>query len=297
MVSHIKEAPLRRIFVIFNYVFCIVVALVCIIPVIHVISVSFSSQNAVFSGHVTLWPVEPTLDNYQIVVRDAQFFRSYLVTIIRSAVGLLISLTLTVLAAYPMSLGKNRFSMRTFFVYFFLITMIFNGGMIPTYMVVKTVGILDTLWALVLPGAISVYNLILMMNFMKSLPESIQESAYIDGAGHWRTLCKIVLPLCKPSLATISLFIVLANWNAWFDGSIYIVSDSLKPLQTYLRSVIIVDPSISDTPAYLEDIIANVSADGTNGAKIFLALLPIICVYPFLQKYFVKGIVRGSVKE
>ena len=293
----LKENLGRRVFVRFNYIFCILVGFICIIPVLHVFALSFSSQNAVFSGHVSLLPVEFTLDNYNLVVRDMQFYKAYLVSIIRCILGLSVSLFLIVLAAYPMSLRRTMFPARSFFVYFFLITMIFNGGMIPTFIVVKAVGLMDSIWALVLPVAVNTYFLILLMNFMKSLPESLTESAFIDGAGHWRALYKIVFPLCKPSVATISLFIILLHWNSWFDGSIYIQTPDLKPLQTYLRSIIIVDATLYDQAGYLEDIMGNVSADGANGAKIFLAMLPIMCIYPFLQKHFAKGIIRGSVKE
>lgn len=176
-------------------------------------------------------------------------------------------------------------------------TMLFSGGMIPIDLVVKSMGLINSIWSLLLPCAVSTYNIILMMNFMKGLPEALSESAFIDGAGHWVTMTRIILPLCLPSIATISLFIVLHHWNAWFDGMIYIKIPELKPLQTYLRSVIIVDADVSDSATFLEDVVANTSADGANGAKIFLALIPIMCVYPFLQKHFAKGLVRGSVKE
>lgn len=205
------------------------------------------------------------------------------------------ALLVTTLASYPMSLRQTMFPARPFFVAYFMVTMLFNGGMIPTYLVIKSLGLLDTIWVLVLPCAVSTYNIILMMNFMKTLPEALSESAFIDGAGHFRTMFSIILPLCLPSLATISLFIVLQHWNAWFDGMIYINSMELKPLQTYLRSVLIVDSGVENIS--LEDAMENVTADGANGAKIFSAILPIMCLYPFLQKHFAKGIVRGSVKE
>ncbi|MDD3336471.1 MAG: carbohydrate ABC transporter permease [Eubacteriales bacterium] len=292
-----RNNPARRIFIVCNYFFSSLIGLLCVVPILHVLAISFSSMDAVFSNRVLFWPVDFNLDNYNIVVRDSQFFQSYFVTIIRALLGWAFSLTMTVLAAYPMSLRKTTFPARPFFVAYFMGTMLFNGGMIPTYLVVKGTGLLDTIWALILPCALSTYNVILMMNFMKGLPEALSESAFLDGAGHWTTLWKIILPLCLPSLATISLFIVLAHWNAWFDGMIYIKNMALKPLQTYLRSIVIVDASVGDSAMYLEDLIANATADGSNGAKIFLALLPIMCIYPFLQKHFAKGIVRGSVKE
>ena len=293
----IKVSPARKSFIIFNYIFCVFVGLLCVMPVLHVLAVSFSGLDAVVSNHVSFWPVDFNFDNYNIVIRDAQFFHSYLVTIVRSIMGWALSLLCVVLAAYPMSLRKAQFPARPFFVGYFMGTMLFSGGMIPIYLVVKETGLLNTIWALLLPCAVGTYNIILMMNFMKGLPEALSESAFIDGAGHFTTMTRIILPLCKPSIATISLFIILHHWNAWFDGMIYIKVQDLKPLQTYLRSVVIVDSSIGDSSVYLEDMIANATADGANGAKIFLALFPIMCVYPFLQKHFAKGIVRGSVKE
>lgn len=291
-----KQDFSRRAFIVFNYVFCILIGLLCVMPVVHILAVSLSSYGAVFSGHVSFWPVDFTLDNYRIVVRDAQFLTSFLVSIRRAALGWAISITLTVLAAYPMSLKRGVFPGRPFFVCLFMGSMLFYGGMIPSYLVVYRIGILNTMWALVLPTAVSTYNIILMMNFMKGLPEALSEAAYIDGAGHVRTLFTIILPLSLPSLATITLFIVLAHWNAWFDGMIYIKVGALKPLQTYLRSVIIDNASL-EYDGNLEQVMINISSDGANGAKIFIALLPILCIYPFVQKHFAKGIVRGSVKE
>ena len=291
----IKATPARRVFVAFNYVFCIAIGIICLIPVIHILALSFSNKYEVMAGHVVLWPRGFTTENYAIVMRDAQFFRSYGVTILRSVVGWAVSITLTVLAAYPLAQRQATFPARKYIVVYFMIAMVFNGGMIPTYIVVSEVGLINRFWALILPCAINTYNIILMMNFIKALPDALQESAFIDGANHFQVLFKIILPLCLPSIATISLFIVMAHWNAWFDGSIYIRDETLKPLQTYLRSIVIVDSSIELTN--IEDVEAMTSADAANGAKIFLTMLPILCVYPFLQKYFAKGIVRGSVKE
>lgn len=287
----------RRAFIAFNYVFCIVVAILCILPVTHILAVSLSSKNAVFSGHVHFWPVEFTLDPYRIVIRDHQFFVSYSVSIYRAALGWIIQLSMTVLAAYPLYLKRSMFPAQPLFIWYFMITMFFSGGMIPTYLVVSATGLIDSIWALVIPGAVPIFNIILMKNFMKGIPDSLAESAFIDGAGHVTTLVKIIIPLSKACIATVSLFCILGHWNAWFDGMIYIKKMSLKPLQTYLRSVIIVDSVVEEGAVEMEDIIANITADSTNGAKIFLALIPIMCIYPFLQKHFAKGIVMGSVKE
>ena len=294
---HYKESFGRRLFMACNTIFCSLTGIICILPVVHILAVSLSSKNAVFSGQVTFWPVEFTWDAYNIVVRDFQFFISYRNSIIRVLLGWLISMPLTVLAAYPLSLRKSQFPARQIFVWYFMITILFNGGMIPTYLVVSELGLIDTIWSLLLVNSVPVFNVILVMNFMKALPESISEEAYIDGAGHFVNLVRIILPLSKPSLATVSLFVILDHWNAWFDGMIYIKNQNLKPLQTYLRSIVIVDSRVADSSSMIEDIVANVAADAANGAKIFLAMVPILCLYPFFQKYFAKGIVRGSTKE
>ena len=293
---HYKESYGRKAFMVCNTVFCSLVGIVCILPVIHILAVSLSSKNSVFSGLVTFWPVEFTWDAYHMVIRDFQFFISYRNSIIRVILGWLISMPLTVLAAYPLSLRKRQFPARQIFVWYFMITILFNGGMIPTYLVVSELGLIDTIWSLLLVNSVPVFNVILVMNFMKALPESISEAAYIDGAGHFVNLFQIILPLSKPSLATVSLFVILDHWNAWFDGMIYIKNQNLKPLQTYLRSIVIVDSRVADSSSMIEDIVANVAADAANGAKIFLAMVPILCLYPFFQKYFAKGITVGAVK-
>lgn len=292
-----KMSVSRRIFLVCNTVFCIAVAVLCILPVVHILAVSLSSKGAVFSGHVAFWPVEFNLDAYKLVVRDIQFFISYRNSFIRAALGWAISVPLMALAAYPLSMPKSRFPAKPIFTWFFMFTILFSGGMIPTYLVVSKLGLLNTIWSLVLVDAVPVFNMILMMNYMKSLPDSLLEAAYLDGAGHLQTLVRVVLPLSKASVATVSLFVILSHWNAWFDGMIYIKDQNLKPLQTYLRSIVIVDDRIAESSALLEDIVANVTADSANGAKIFLAILPILCVYPFFQKHFAKGIMRGSTKE
>ncbi len=290
-----KESLSRRIFVVCNYVLCLMAGLICLLPLLHILAVSLSSKLAVFSGNVVFAPVDFTFDNYRFVMRDSAFFRAYGVTVVRAALGWMTSIVLLVLAAYPLALPQSRFGAKTFFTWYFVVIMLFGGGMIPTYLVVNATGLIDTIWALVIPGSLSVFNLILMKNYFKTLPEALYEASYIDGAGHVTTLIKIILPLSMPALASISLFVIMGHWNAYFDGMIYIRDEHLKPLQTYLRSVIIVEPSPDDA-ASVESLEQNLTPDATNGAKIFLGLLPIMTLYPFFQKHFAKGIVRGSVK-
>ena len=290
-----RKNPSRTVFVVCNYIFCILMGLLCVMPMVHILALSLSSYGPVVTGRVTFLPKEFTLDNYAVVVRDRQFFTSYGVSVVRAALGWVIDITMTMLAAYPMSQTQQHFPARKIFVWIFMGTMLFSGGLIPTYLVVSGLGLIDTIWALVLPGAVATYYIILMMNFMKGLPDAISESAMIDGASHFTIMWRIVVPLCKPSIATVTLFIILGHWNAWFDGLIYIRSEGLKPLQTYLRTIIIADPSVTfESDIYM--LMKNITTDATNGSKIFLALIPTLLVYPFLQKYFTKGIVLGSVK-
>lgn len=291
----IKVSTSRRIFLIVNTVFCIVVGIVCVAPVIHVLALSFSAKTPVESGNVYLWPVNFIWDNYELVVRDRQFYQSYLVSFLRVGLGWIFSIVMTVLAAYPMSMSRASFPGRKYFVGLFMGAMLFNGGLIPTYLVVDELGLIDTILALILPCCVGTYYIILTMNFMKGLPDAIQEAAYVDGANHIQTMARIVLPLCKPVLATVSLFIILQHWNSWFDGMVYIRKQSLKPLQTYLRSIVVVNSNIENES--IEGLLSEYSTDGANAAKIFLAMIPVFCFYPFVQKYFIKGLTVGSVKE
>lgn len=285
----------RRCFVVANHIASILVAVVCLLPIIYVLALSLSSKEYIMAGKVTLWPVGLTMDNYNYVMKDAQFYRSFGVSVMRTLIALVLHMVLTICAAYPLSISKYKFRQRPLYAWFFVFTIIFNGGMIPTYMVVSQTGLLDTIWALVLPNAVPVFNVILLSNYIKTLPDALSESASLDGAGHIRIMCQIVLPLCLPSLATLALFVMVDNWNEWFAGMLYINDAKLFPLQTYLRSLIVeVDMNQLSDLNSLANLVATVGADT---AKIFLAMIPILCVYPFLQKYFVKGIVQGAVKE
>ncbi len=284
----------RKAFVALNYFLCILVALLCLLPIWYVLSVSLSGKDAIISGKVTLWPVDLTLDNYKYVVKDAQFYRSFGVSVLRTVLGLILQMLMTILTAYPLSLSKTKFSMRPVYAWFFVFTTIFGGGMIPLYLVVSKTGLLNTIWALLLPYAVPVFYVILLQNYMKTLPEALSESASLDGAGHWRIMLQIILPLCKPCLATLALFMAVGHWNEWFDGMLYINDNRLFPLQTYLRTLIVkVDMNqMSD----IQSIANQVASVGADTSKIFLAMVPILMVYPFLQKYFVTGVVQGSVK-
>lgn len=290
-----KASLSRKSFVVLNYTLCMLIGLVCLLPVLYILSISLSSKEAIISGRVILWPVNVTLDNYRYVINDAQFYRSFAISVARTILGLVLQMVMTILAAYPLSISKNKFRMRPVYAWFFVVTTIFSGGLIPTYLVVSKTGLLDTIWSLLLPYAVPVFYVILLQNYIKTLPEALSESASLDGASHWQIMLRIILPLCKPSLATLTLFMAVGHWNEWFDGMLYINDNRLFPLQTYLRTLI-VEVNMNQM-ADIQSLAKQVASVGADTAKIFLAMVPILMVYPFLQKHFVTGIVQGSVKE
>lgn len=294
--THRKESVSRRVFCVFNYFFCFLMAALCIMPMIHIFALSLSASEYVNANAVGLWPVGFNTTAYTDLLKKTQFFTSMLISLERVGLGLVVNMLMIVLVAYPLSKPRARFAGRQGYVWFFIFAMLFSGGLIPIYLVVGATGLLNSIWALILPTAVPISNVILMQNFMKALPDELSEASYIDGAGNWRTLFQIVLPLCRPSLAAISLFVVVGHWNEWFSGMIYMSNTKLYPLQSYLQTLI-VDMSNVDIAYYDPEMLAARAAESSSrAAQMFLAMLPILCVYPFLQKHFTKGIVMGSVK-
>jgi len=286
----------RRLFVVFNYTFMTVLAIICLLPMLNVLAVSFSSAGAVSAGMVTFWPVDFNLHSYSVVMKYGTFLHSLVISVERLVLGTVISLTICVLTAYPLSKETEQFPWRTIYSWIFVITILFNGGLIPWYLSVKQTGLLDTIWALIIPGAVNVFNIILVLNFFRGLPKELEESALIDGANHVIILFRIFLPISLPSLATITLLTMVYHWNSWFDGLLFIKSPDHYPLATYLQAVTIDANSLKNMKMQDLDTLKFVSDRTGRAAQIFLTALPILLVYPFLQKYFVKGLVLGSVK-
>ncbi|MDR6550473.1 carbohydrate ABC transporter permease [Paenibacillus qinlingensis] len=289
-----KVSTSRKLFLLINYILLGLIAFLCLLPLINVLAVSFSSSSAAAGGLVKLWPVEFTIASYKHALTKKEFLEGLFVSIQRVVLGYAINMVVTILIAYPLSKETTTLRARNVYAWFFIITMLFHGGLIPSYMTMKALGLLDTIWALVLPGAVHVFNMILLLNFFRNLPKEIEEAAYIDGAGHWKVLWSMYIPLSKPALATITLFTVVMHWNSWFDGLIYMNSPSNYPLQSYLQTIIVNPDSstLSSTELYMSEV-----SDRTfKAAQVFLAALPILVFYPFLQKYFMKGLVMGSVK-
>lgn len=293
----IKQSIGRKNFLIINSIFLSILALLCILPFWHVLCVSLSSSSAAAAGEVYLWPVEFTTKPYEFVLQKVDFIIAFGVSVKRVLLGSAVNMFLTVLTAYPLSKEVSRFRARTVYAWIFVFTMFFGGGLIPTYMVIKETGLIDSLWSLILPGAVPVWNVILLLNFFRSVPKELEEAVSIDGASQWKILWKIYIPISMPALATVLLFTAVGHWNSWFDGLIYMNRTENYPLQSYLQTLVVQ----TDTTKFLkaEDIerIKNISERTVKSAQIFLGALPILVVYPFLQRYFVKGIVLGSVKE
>ncbi|HET6487901.1 MAG TPA: carbohydrate ABC transporter permease [Spirochaetia bacterium] len=295
-----KASVPRRIFLVCNTVFLLVVALVCIAPFINLLAVSFSNKVAVSGGEVTFYPIGFTLMSYQFITGTSKFVQSVLVSLERTAIGLPINLLLIILTAYPLSKSRKDFRARNVFSWFFVVTILFNAGLIPSYMIVRYTGLIDHLWALILPGALPVFSMLVVMNYLRSLPKELEEAAYIDGASHLQTLIRIVLPVATPTIATVALFSFVGHWNSWFDGMIYMNKVQHYPLQTYLQTVVVNPEEFfrnnTDRSGNLAKYLALLSARTTGAAQLFLAMVPILCVYPYLQRYFTTGLVLGSVK-
>jgi putative aldouronate transport system permease protein len=293
----ITNSKSRMVFRVINTILITLVTISCLVPILNVLSISFSSSQAIIENKVSLLPVNFTLDAYAYVMENAAFWTATLISLKRVLLGVPISIILTVMAAYPLSKSEWRFSARKYYVAFLIFLMVFNGGLIPTYYVITKLKLIDTIWALILPGAVNIFNIILVMNFFRNLPIELEESAMLDGAGQWTILGKIYLPLSKPSIATITLFSLVGHWNSWFDGLIYSNYTSHYPLQSYLQTVV-----TSSMDAVLEGDVntimqmMNLNTQNIKSAQIFIAMLPLLVIYPFLQRYFTTGLTLGSVK-
>lgn len=287
----------RNFFNIINIMILTFLAAICVLPIIHVLALSFSSKVQVAAGNVLFWPVEFTMASYEYVASQQQFLRSMGITVQRVLLGSAINLVLTILAAYPLSREQSEFRFRTVYAWYFVFTILFSGGLIPLYITVRNFGLLDSIWALILPGAVPIFNVILMLNFFRRLPKELYESARIDGAGEWRILASMYIPLSAPSIATISLFTIVGHWNAWFDGILYMNNPKNYPMSSYLQTVITMPDMSQFNDPESARFFNRVSDRTTRAAQVFVGMLPVLLVYPFLQRFFIHGIVLGSVKE
>ena len=294
-----KMSKGRLVFEIFNYIILISAALTCLLPFVNLLAVSLSNRSAVAAGEVLFWPVDLDLSAYEFILHSNRFIRSFLISLQRVALGVAINIVVIILTAYPLSKSSKDFKSRTVYSWFFIFTMLFVPSMIPSFIVVQNLGLIDTIWALVLPGALPIFNMVVMLNFFRNLPKELEEAALIDGAGHWTILWRIFVPLSTPSIATITLFCIVNHWNAWFDGMIYMNRPENYPLQSYLQSIVVTPESIMQVMNPTDEmarLLLSLSNQTARAAQLFVATIPVLVAYPFLQKYFTTGLVMGSVK-
>ena len=286
------ESLSAKVFTVVVHVTMIVVLIATLVPVIHVISISFSSSDAINRGLVSLWPVEFSLNAYNAIFETGRVVRAFGNSVYYTVLGTAINMLLTTMMAYPLS--RTYLTFRKFYNVLILIPMFFGGGLIPTFLNIRDLGMYDTVWAIVLPGAISSWNLIIMRTFFMSLPIELEESAQLDGANEFTIFRKIILPLSMASLATITLFYAVGHWNSWFNAMIYFKNSSSYPLQTILRSIVIENQMSEEIQ--MDEIANPVSAEGIKYSTLVISMVPMMVVYPFVQKYFVKGVMNCSNK-
>ncbi|MFC3341872.1 carbohydrate ABC transporter permease [Paenibacillus abyssi] len=292
----IKEPFGDRVFLFCVYVFLGLILIVVLYPLIYILSSSFSSPQAVISGRVWLLPVEPSLAGYKAIFQNPSVMTGYANSLFYTFFGVLINVTLTVMLAYPLS--RSTFVGRNFIMVLLIITMMFSGGLIPYYLTVKMVGILDTRWAMLLPGALAVWQVIIARTFFQStIPKELGEAAELDGCSDLGFLWRVVLPLSKPILAVLVLMYAVGHWNAYFEALIFLKSPDLYPLQIVLRNILILNSIDASMMVDANQMAARQGLrDLLKFSLIVVATLPVLAIYPFVQKYFVQGIMIGSIK-
>jgi putative aldouronate transport system permease protein len=274
----------------------VILALSTILPLWYTLCLSLSDKSAAAAGLVTLWPVGFNLTSYQSIVGDVQFFNSFWISIQRVTLGTGAELIATLLMAYPLSKSVRQFPARNVIMWFLIFAWLFSGGLIPWYQTMKSIGMINNIWGLVLGNSLPIFNVILAVNFFRNLPKEIEEAALIDGASPWQIFLQIYLPLSKPMIATIALFSMVYHWNEFFNGLVLSTRQSFYPLQTYIQQQIVVINTATLTQDQIQ-MLNEISNQTLNAAKIFIAMIPILLIYPFIQRYFIQGITLGSVKE
>lgn len=287
-----KESRGYRVFQVVNVTVLLLIVFVTLFPFLNIIAQSFSGEAQINAGKVSLIPLGFNLETYRLIMSDDVFWRSYGNTVVYTVVATAISMVLTTVFAY--ALAKKDLKGRKFFIGIAVFTMFFNGGLIPNYVLISQLGMTNTMWAIVLPNAFSVFNFLIMKSFFENMPQELEEAAQIDGLNQYGILLRIVLPLSKAILATMILFYAVANWNSWFSAFLYLDDKDLFPVTIYLRNMIAGATDSSSTGATVE----NVAQIGANikSVTMVLTVLPILMIYPFVQKHFVKGVMLGSVK-
>lgn len=285
-----------KIFIVLVYVFLSAIMIAVLYPLIYVVSASFSDPQAVISGEVVLWPVDVTLKGYRAVFKNPKIITGFANSLFYMVAGTTVNLIMTMLCAYPLS--RKEFTARNKIAALFVFTMYFSGGLVPTYMVVSKLGLINTRWAMIIPSAMSTYNMIIARTYMvNSIPDELYEAAQLDGCSPFKYLLKVIVPLSKPILAVLALYYGIAKWNNYFDAMLYLNDAKLQPITVVLREILIqnqIDPTM------LTDASALAKLQGMTEllkySVIVVASVPVLAIYPFVQKYFVKGVTIGAVK-
>lgn len=267
----------------------------CILPFIHLAAISFSSSVAVSAGKVVLLPIDLNLDPYKYAMEHPTFIRAFIISVIRTISGVLLSLTMLIITAYPLSKSHEVCPPARIFKTMMIIAMLTGGGLIPMYLVMSWIGLINTFWALIIPGCLSLWNCFMVMNYFRSIPTELEEAAIVDGANSFEIMLKVYIPLSVPIIATMAVFVGVGHWNDWFSGMLYIARSQNYPLQTYLQQVITA-PIFADLTIEEMQKYAKINAKNNQAAQILIATIPILLIYPFLQRYFMTGLTLGGVK-
>lgn len=285
-----------RVFKVINYIILTILAISCLYPLWYELCVSLSDKLAADGGLVTLYPIGLNFKSYQLIMGDDAFWNSFMISVGRVVIGTLWTMVVIIMMAYPLSKNARDFKPRNILMWVLVFCMMFNGGTIPWFITVKQYGLLDNFWALVFAGSVPVFNVLLLMNFFRNLPADIEEAALVDGAGPWRILWQIIVPCSVPVIATVVLFTSVGYWNEYFQGLVLMNKETNYPLQTYIRQITVQIPvGVTLTTEQYQQLAQN-SNKALEAAKVFIAMIPMLIVYPFLQKYFVSGITLGAVK-
>lgn len=286
-----------KIFRVVNVLILFLLAFSCFYPLWYTLCVSLSSKLAAEGGLVTIYPIGLNVGSYKLIMQDSAFWNSFWISVQRVVLGTVWTMVVIIMMAYPLSKTSREFKPRNILMWILIFCMLFNGGTIPWYITVKNYGLIDTMAALILAGSVPVFNVILLMNFFRNLPNDLEEAALIDGAGPWRILWQVIVPCSLPVIATVVLFTSVGYWNEYFQGLVLMNKESNYPLQTYIRQISVQIPvGVTLTTEQYQQLAAN-SNKSLEAAKVFIAMIPMLIVYPFLQKYFVTGITLGAVKE
>lgn len=287
----------NRVFDTAVIVLLLLFGLSCLIPLMHVIALSLSSKTAALAGRVLLWPVELTVSPYKVLLTDAKFLRAMWVSVQRVVLGGGLNLVLTVTTAFVLSQDDKDFPARKYYMWITVFAMLFGASLVPWYFIIKATGLIDSIWALVIPGGLPVYNTILLMNFFRNQPKEIKESALLDGITPIQMMLKICVPLALPAIATVTVFSIVGHWNNFFDGLLLMNSPNNLPLQSYIQTLTNNNIDVSSSSLTAEELEVLTSLKTFNAAKVVVASLPIVVFYPFMQRFFVSGLTLGSVKE